>query len=108
MRQTSEFVKLLIHRGFMHSKDDDTQTSLNESLDRRSFIDDEQFLNILTIELVKKFAKGLGFSIIGRRDGSGVFISHIVSYTLNSVFFNSIAKLNCVNKKVKALKNNAF
>lgn len=72
----------MIHRGFIHSKEEynvDDQNSLNESLDRRSFIDDEQFLNILTIELVKKFAKGLGFSIIGRRDGSGVFISHIVS-----------------------------
>ena len=46
--------------------------------------EDEKLLNILSIDLNKKFAKGLGFSIIGRRtggstDGSGVFISHIVS-----------------------------
>ena len=39
---------------------------------------DESFLNILNVELNKKFAKGLGFSIIGRRDGSGVFVSHII------------------------------
>jgi hypothetical protein len=41
--------------------------------------DNEKFLNIVSIDLNKKFGKGLGFSIIGRRDGSGVFISHIVS-----------------------------
>jgi InaD-like protein len=34
--------------------------------------------DVITIELIKKSGKGLGFSIIGRRHGYGVFISHIL------------------------------
>lgn len=92
LRQTSDFVKLLIHRGFQathqteHLNSINSKNSLNDpsssgsaySFTGLSGLDDEKFLNIIIVELNKKFAKGLGFSIIGRRDGSGVFISHIV------------------------------
>ena len=33
----------------------------------------------LEVELVKKPGKGLGLSVVGRRDGNGVFISDMVS-----------------------------
>lgn len=87
LRQTSDFVKLLIYRGFVHSNEDYSDNN-NQAMSKfetknyykKSMCEDEQFLNILSIDLMKRFAKGLGFSIIGRRDGSGVFLSHIVSY----------------------------
>jgi hypothetical protein len=89
LRQTSDFVKLLIHRGFHSVK---TPTSIKSPglgpelsamsgyniLNANKHYQDENFLNILNIDLNKKFAKGLGFSIIGRRDGSGVFVSHLI------------------------------
>lgn len=97
LRQTSDYVRLLVHRGFLHSNNDyddaskNQQVFENKSYYRKNFIDDEQYLNILTIDLVKKFAKGLGFSIIGRRDGSGVFLSHIVSVvsSISTMFFTN-------------------
>ena len=95
LRQTSEFVKLLIHRGFYpnsaHTQANTIVTSLSSELSPGESASsgygilnsnqnkhDESFLNIFIIDLNKKFAKGLGFSIIGRRDGSGVFVSHII------------------------------
>jgi len=106
LRQTSDSVRLLIHRGFINTnqsiipptstdtcsgntfgvrlKSNNEDININKYLDGVSNYEDEKLLNILSIDLNKKFAKGLGFSIIGRRtggstDGSGVFISHIVS-----------------------------
>jgi hypothetical protein len=100
LRQTSDFVRLLIHRGFLpheanlisqsgfginpkvlSSPSSEGQSGNNSSYGF-GYTNDEKFLNVINIELNKKFAKGLGFSIIGRRDGSGVFISHIVSFNL--------------------------
>jgi hypothetical protein len=61
-------------------------------------MNEQEKFDIITIELIKKSGKGLGinlrnqlicygnvffslgFSIIGRRHGYGVFISHIVNY----------------------------
>ena len=34
---------------------------------------------VLEVELTKKAGKGLGLSVVGRRDGTGVFISDMVS-----------------------------
>ena len=46
----------------------------------------------LEVELLKKPGKGLGLSVVGRRDGNGVFISDMVgrirTHVLLSVFFN--------------------
>lgn len=103
LRQTSESVRLLVHRAFHPSaaaisdpssvhKDSSSSPgqgscpSTDYIPSYSSLVDDERYLNIMTVELNKKFAKGLGFSIIGRRDGSGVFISHIVS--LNTFFLS--------------------
>lgn len=39
------------------------------------------------VELVKKPGKGLGLSIVGRKSGSGIFISDIVSRSFFFLFF---------------------
>lgn len=67
LRQTSDNVQLLVLRNY--------DTSLNDELG--SNVEDSKF-DIFTVELYKKFGKGLGFSIVGRRDGYGVFISDII------------------------------
>ena len=36
----------------------------------------------LEVELLKKPGKGLGLSVVGRRDGNGVFISDMVRQTI--------------------------
>lgn len=99
LRQTSDVVKLLIMRSIQPTRSssgaenssqqqsDQGPNSNGSSTPSNVLIDlmsteNEKYLNIMTIELTKKFGKGLGFSIIGRRDGSGVFISHIVSFLI--------------------------
>ncbi|CAF0710871.1 unnamed protein product [Brachionus calyciflorus] len=77
LRQTSDTVKLLVHRGFTPDENS-VPKSMNASFNSFCNYDDERYLNILIVDLNKKFGKGLGFSIIGRRNGSGVFISHII------------------------------
>ncbi len=47
---------------------------------------EEDLLDVIDVELVKKPGKGLGLSIVGRKNGNGIFISDIVStliYTSN-------------------------
>ncbi|XP_066503759.1 inaD-like protein isoform X2 [Hoplias malabaricus] len=39
---------------------------------------DEENLDVFTVELQKKSGRGLGLSIVGKRSGSGVFISDVV------------------------------
>uniref|UniRef100_A0A3Q3BQ58 PDZ domain-containing protein n=1 Tax=Kryptolebias marmoratus TaxID=37003 RepID=A0A3Q3BQ58_KRYMA len=39
---------------------------------------DEENLDMFKVELQKKSGRGLGFSIVGKRSGSGVFISEVV------------------------------
>ncbi|XP_063057037.1 inaD-like protein [Engraulis encrasicolus] len=39
---------------------------------------DKESLDIFTVELLKKAGRGLGLSIVGKRNGTGVFISDIV------------------------------
>jgi len=63
-RQTSDMVSMLVLRNF---------EAFNANL-----IAHEDKLDLIIVDLNKKFGKGLGFSIIGRRDGAGVFISHII------------------------------
>lgn len=93
LRQTSDIVKLLIHRGFYANQQQQSSSKFpfqalsNDVNSGCSLIEDESSLNILTIELTKKFGKGLGFSIIGRKDGTGVFISHVVSFLVVILLF---------------------
>ena len=61
LRQTPPKVRIIVFR-------DDSQ------------IKDEEFYDVFTVELLKKPGKGLGLSIVGRRNDVGIFISDIVSY----------------------------
>ncbi|CAF0743296.1 unnamed protein product [Rotaria sordida] len=45
---------------------------------RSEMVNEEDKFDIITVDFIKKSGKGLGFSIIGRRHGYGVFISHII------------------------------
>ena len=45
----------------------------------------EEFEDI-NVELSKPQGKGLGLSVVGRRDGCGVFISDMVSKTITEVW----------------------
>jgi len=47
---------------------------------RNEMENEENKFDVITVDLIKKSGKGLGFSIIGRRHGYGVFISHIVNW----------------------------
>lgn len=39
---------------------------------------EEDILDVMEVELTKKPGKGLGLSIVGRKNGPGIFISDVV------------------------------
>jgi hypothetical protein len=45
--------------------------------------DAEDLYQDIAVEFMKKPGKGLGLSVVGRRDGNGVFISDMVIQTQN-------------------------
>lgn len=55
-----------------------------------SLLDPTQIYNIHEVELQKKPGKGLGISIVGRKDEPGVYISEIVKGGVAEqvIFFN--------------------
>ncbi|KAJ8779714.1 hypothetical protein J1605_012598 [Eschrichtius robustus] len=59
LRQTPQKVRLVVYRDEAHYRD-------------------EENLEIFAVDLQKKAGRGLGLSIVGKRNGSGVFISDIV------------------------------
>ncbi|XP_027708595.1 inaD-like protein isoform X2 [Vombatus ursinus] len=59
LRKTPQKVRLAVYRDEAHYKD-------------------EENLEIFPVDLQKKTGRGLGLSIVGKRNGSGVFISDIV------------------------------
>ncbi|XP_064625555.1 multiple PDZ domain protein-like isoform X21 [Lineus longissimus] len=59
LRQTPSKVRMCVYR-------DDSQ------------LKDEDYYDTFTVELMKKPGKGLGLSIVGRKNGTGVFLSDIV------------------------------
>nr|XP_023440004.2 inaD-like protein isoform X3 [Dasypus novemcinctus] len=59
LRQTPQRVRLVVYRDEAHYRD-------------------EENLEIFPVDLQKKTGRGLGLSIVGKRNGSGVFISDIV------------------------------
>ncbi|XP_034978613.2 inaD-like protein isoform X1 [Zootoca vivipara] len=59
LRQTPQKVQLVVYRDEAHYKD-------------------EENLEIFCVDLQRKMGRGLGLSIVGKRNGSGVFISDIV------------------------------
>ena len=52
-------------------------------VDHASSESDDLYQDI-EVELQKKSGKGLGLSVVGRRDGTGVFISDMVGTILES------------------------
>ena len=61
LRQTSAVVKMLVYR-------DDTQQT------------DQEMYDIFEVELVKKPGKGLGLSIVGKRNDVGAYVSDVVRF----------------------------
>ncbi|XP_023370870.1 inaD-like protein [Otolemur garnettii] len=59
LRQTPQKVRLVVYRNEAHGRD-------------------EENLEIFPVDLQKRAGRGLGLSIVGKRNGSGVFISDIV------------------------------
>ncbi|XP_075413122.1 inaD-like protein isoform X2 [Tenrec ecaudatus] len=59
LRQTPQKVRLVVYRDEAHYRD-------------------EENLDIFPVDLQKKTGRGLGLSIVGKRNGNGVFISDIV------------------------------
>ncbi|TRZ20029.1 hypothetical protein HGM15179_007010 [Zosterops borbonicus] len=59
LRQTPQKVQLVVYRNEAHYKD-------------------EENLEVFSVDIQKKTGRGLGLSIAGKRNGSGVFISDIV------------------------------
>lgn len=59
LRQTPQKVRLVVYRDEAHYRD-------------------EENLEIFPVDLQKKTGRGLGLSIVGKRNGNGVFISDIV------------------------------
>lgn len=66
LRQTPATVGILVFR-------DDNQ------------VKEEDIYDIFTVELNKKQGRGLGLSIVGKRNDVGVYISDIVSYVLQII-----------------------
>lgn len=46
---------------------------------------EEDLYDTITVQLTKKSGKGLGLSIVGRKNGPGVFISDVVRNTFSGV-----------------------
>lgn len=60
LRQTPAVVKMAVYR-------DESQ------------VQEEDILDVFTVELVKRPGKGLGLSIVGKKSDVGIYISDIVS-----------------------------
>ncbi|XP_074598985.1 multiple PDZ domain protein-like isoform X2 [Brevipalpus obovatus] len=60
LRQTTSSIRMVVHREESHATDD------------------SDLYEILTIELNKKPGKGLGLSIVGKKNGPGVYVSEVV------------------------------
>ena len=46
---------------------------------------DDEMYDVFTVDLMKKHGKGLGLSIVGRRNDVGVYISDVVSVTFKMI-----------------------
>ena len=67
LRQTPSNVTILVYR-------DDNQ------------VREEDIYDIFSVELIKKPGKGLGLSIVGKKNDVGVYISDIVSYHISCCY----------------------
>lgn len=51
---------------------------------------EEELMDMMEVELTKKPGKGLGLSIVGRKNGTGIFISDVVSIMWPSLLLKLI------------------
>lgn len=58
---------------------------------------EEELMDMMEVELTKKPGKGLGLSIVGRKNGTGIFISDVVSilWLSRATKINYVFKLFC-------------
>lgn len=63
LRQTPSTVGILVYRDEQQAREED-------------------LYNVFTVDLVKRPGKGLGLSIVGKKNDVGIFISDIVSLTV--------------------------
>lgn len=54
---------------------------------------EEDLYDTITVQLTKKSGKGLGLSIVGRKNGPGVFISDVVNYQFYWVFLSHMLSI---------------
>lgn len=50
-----------------------------------SVLRDEDIYDVFTVDLMKKPGRGLGISIVGRRNDTGIFISDVVSVPIANI-----------------------
>ena len=65
-----------------------------------SQVKDEEIYDVFTVELNKKPGKGLGLSIVGRRNDVGVYISDIVSILGNMYSKHPVASRICLHSEM--------
>lgn len=54
----------------------------------------DDMLELINVQLTKKQEKGLGLSIVGRKNGPGVFISDLVSSDILKIIWLNIYQLD--------------
>ena len=79
LRQTPAVVRMVVLR-------DETQ------------LKEEELYDTFSVELMKKPGKGLGLSIVGKRNGAGVFISDIVSHSSVLQGYRLIESVHIMNR----------
>jgi len=67
-----------------------------------SVLQDEDIYDVFAVDLMKKPGRGLGISIVGRRNDTGIFISDIVSVA-DLVPHNVVKRHTCCNYFVNCL-----
>ena len=87
---------LCIDFNAVHNIDSLDQVKMMVYRDETSLKDDDM-LDIIEVELLKKPGRGLGLSIVGRRNGPGVYISDVVREKISFRFLkhtNPLIELN--------------
>lgn len=75
---------LCIDFNAVHNIDSLDQVKMMVYRDETSLKDDDM-LDIIEVELLKKPGRGLGLSIVGRRNGPGVYISDVVREKISPI-----------------------
>ena len=71
--------------------------------------EDDIMLDLIDVELMKKSGRGLGLSIVGRRNGPGVYISDVVNtITTNSTIMTIKNFIESNNLMILLILTNNF